>query len=102
MSSKELIATWDSSREALVEVRKGKIHKGKKLRKIRKKTQETAEKNSANGMNIPQVKIHKSEKNSGKVEKTQEMAEKNSEKSKMTHKLGIQLRKQGKNSGNGR
>ena len=54
MSSKELIATWDSSREALVEVRKEKIHKGKKNSgKLEKKTQETAEKNSENGMNIP-------------------------------------------------
>ena len=34
------------------------------------------EKNSANGMKMPQGKIHKSEKNSGKVEKTQKMAEK--------------------------
>ena len=43
-----------------------------------------AEKNSANGMNIPQAKIHKSEKNSGKVETNSGNGRKNSENSEMT------------------
>ena len=67
-----------------------------------KKTQKMVEKNSANGIKMPQVKIHKWEKNSGKVEKNSGNRRKKLRKQQNDSQIGEKNSgNREKNSGNG-